>query len=297
MDTIILIRTFVRVVEKGSFSAVANEEMTNQATISKRIANLENKLATKLLVRGSRKHQLTEAGDIYYRHACNILLSIEEAESEVSLMTQRPKGLLRISASTIFASKFISPVLPEFLRQYPLIHLDLKLSEKKIDLTKEGIDIAIRLGELTDSSMIARRLGQHELIIVASKEYINQNGNPNQLMDLSHHNCLIYNLLPKQGAVWQLDKDGIQEEIEVKGNFQCNNGIGLKEMLLSGAGIALIPRWMIEEELAEGSIVHILTEYKKNYPINAVYPNNRYIPLKVRYFLDYFKRSLEKYNS
>lgn len=285
-------RSFIRVVETGSFSAVAREQNTNQATISKRIASLEKKLGTKLLVRGSRKHSLTETGKTYFERVTNIVMEIDEAEAEARSLTATPKGDLRITVPTMFGGMYVAPVISEFLATYPDINLDIKFDENMVDLVKEGIDVAIRLGDLQDSSMIAKNLGYDELIIVASPSYLSNQPTIESTEDLANHNCLIYSLSPKRGTVWVFSDKSETSSIEVTGNFQCDNGMGLKEMLLANAGIALMPKWLVDRELESGQLVHILKDSYKRYPITAVFPNSRYVPLKVRCFVDFMQKMI-----
>lgn len=292
MDTLNAMHSFVRVVETGSFSAVAKEQNTNQATISKRVAALESELGSRLLVRGSRIHKLTETGQSYYERVVNILDEIEEAESEARSLTTTPIGKLRVTVPTMFGSLYVAPVISEFLATYPKIQLDLKFNEKMLDLVEEGIDVAIRLGDLKDSSMIARRLGSDDLIIVASPTYLEKHSVPQHLNQLEKHNCLVYSLSTK-GTVWHFSNQKPDASVQVSGNFQCDNGFGLIEMLLANAGIALMPSWLVGSYIASGQLVHILKDYYKRYPINAVYPMNRYMPLKTKCFMDFMERTIK----
>ena len=291
MDTLVAMKSFVRVVETGSFSAVAKEENTTQATISKRVAALESDLGVRLLVRGSRIHQLTETGQSYYERVINILAEIEQAESEARSLMTTPRGKLRVTVPTMFGCLYISPVIAEFLATYPEIELDLKFSERMLDLVEEGIDIAIRLGDLKDSSMIAKRLGYDDLIIVASPSYLAKHSIPQHPSELSQHNCLVYSLSDK-GTVWSFSNQPADTAVHVSGNFQCDTGFGLMEMLLANAGIALMPTWLVAPYLQSGQLVHILEDYYRRYPINAVYPQNRYIPLKTKCFLDFMAETI-----
>jgi len=292
MDTLIAMRSFVRVVETGSFSSVAKEENTTQATISKRVAALESELGARLLVRGSRVHQLTETGQSYYERVVNILGEIEEAESEARSLTTTPRGKLRVTVPTMFGSLYVAPVISEFLATYPEIELDLKFSEKMLDLVEEGIDVAIRLGDLKDSSMIARRLGADDLIIVASPGYLEKHSEPQHPSELKQHNCLVYSLASK-GTVWSFSNQPSDTAVHATGNFQCDTGSGLMEMLLANAGVSFLPTWLVAPYIESGQLVHILTGYYRRYPINAVYPQNRYIPLKTKCFLDYMERTIK----
>lgn len=293
MDSITAMRSFIRVVETGSFSAVAKEQHTNQATISKRIAGLENKLGTRLLIRGNRSHTLTETGKTYFERAANIVMAIDEAEAEARSLMATPNGQLRITVPTMFGGMYIAPIISEFLATYPEIELDMKFDENAVDLVKEGIDVAIRLGDLQDSSMVAKTLGYDELIIVASPLYLEKHSTPTVLDDLAKHNCLIYSLSPKRGTVWTFSDSSKTTEVAVTGNFKCDNGLGLMEMLQGNAGIALMPKWMVDREIESGELVHILKDYYKSYPISAVFPKNRYVPLKVRCFIDFMAKTIK----
>lgn len=289
MDTLIAMRSFVRVVETGSFSTVAREQNTNQATISKRVAALEASLGVRLLVRGSRSHQLTEAGRSYYERAVNILNEIEEAEAEARSLTYTPRGRLRVTVPTLFGSLYIAPVIAEFLAEFPEIRLDMSFSEKMLNLVEENIDVAIRLGDLKDSSMMARRLGSYKLIIVAAPAYLEKHVEPQHPRELSQHNCLVYTL-GLHGAVWNFPKQNADIAVHVSGNFQCDTGFGLMEMVLAGTGIALMPTWLVAPHIKSGRLIHILTDYNQSFPINAVYPQNRYIPLKTNCFIDFMEK-------
>lgn len=292
MDTLIAMRSFARVVETGSFSAVAKEQNTNQATISKRVAALESELEAKLLVRGSRVHNLTETGKSYYERVVNILHEVEEAESEARSLTATPRGKLRVALPIMFGSLYVAPVMPEFLATYPEINLELKFSEKFVDLVEEGVDIAIRLGELKDSSLIARRLGTDDQIVVASPAYLAQTSEPKHPDELNQHNSLLFSSAEK-GVTWNFSNQKPEVVAQVKGNFQSDTGSGLKEMLLAGAGIAFMPTWSVATEIKEGKLNHVLKDYYRRYPINAVYSKDRYMPLKMRCFLDFMEKVIK----
>lgn len=292
MDTLIAMRSFVRVVETGSFSTVAREQDTNQATISKRVAALEAELGTRLLVRGSRSHKLTEAGQSYYERAVNILNEIEEAESEARSLTSMPRGRLRITVPSLFGSLYVAPLISEFLATFPEIRLDMSFSEKMVNLVEENIEVAIRLGELKDSSMIARRLGSYKLIIVASPNYLKKHSEPQHPRELSKHNCLVYTL-GSHGAVWSFTNQKADSSVNVSGNFQCDTGFGLMEMVLANAGIAFMPSWLVASHIESGQLIHILKNYFQSYPINAVYPQNRYISLKTKCFIDFMEKEIK----
>lgn len=291
MDTLRMMQDFVRVVETGSFSAVATEQSTRQATISKRVAALEDQLGSRLLVRGSRNHTLTETGQSYFERCVRILSEIDEAESEARSLTSTPTGKLRITIPTMFGSLYIAPIIPEFLAMHPHIKLDVQFTEKKIDLIEGGIDIAIRIGELEDSSLIARKLGDDDLILVASPDYLTKFGEPNHPKELKDHNCLIFSL-SKQSVIWSFTNKDSKSSVHVDGNFRCDTGSGLNEMLLANAGIAFMPNWLVADLVEAGKLTHILKDYYKTLPINALYPHNRYVPLKTKCFLEFIRKAI-----
>ena len=186
----------------------------------------------------------------------------------------------------MFGSLYIAPVLPDFLARHPDIQLDVRFSEKQLDLVEEGIDVAIRLGDLQDSSMIAKRLGSDDLIVVASPAYLDKHGTPGHPSELLQHNCLIYSL-GARGNRWQFSGHPADTAVQVNGNFHCDTGFGLMEMLLAGAGVSLMPTWMVAPHIESGQLIRLLTGYHKRYPINAVYPGNAYVPLKTKSFLSF----------
>ncbi len=184
MDALRSMQSFVRIVETGSFTAVAKELNTTQATISKRLAALEKHLGVKLFVRGNRQHALTEAGKSYFQQVSRILDEIEQTEITTRSLTTTPRGHLRVSAPTMFGCMYLATPIARFLETYPDIKIDIKFDEKKIDLVKEGVDVAVRLGNLPDSSLVAKKLGRYQLIIVASPHYLNQHPCPSSLSEL-----------------------------------------------------------------------------------------------------------------
>jgi DNA-binding transcriptional LysR family regulator len=293
MDTLIAMRSFARVVETGSFSAVATEQNTNQATISKRVAALESVLGVRLLVRGSRSHRLTEAGQSYYERAINILAEIDEAESEARSVSSSPKGRIRVTLPTLFGSLYVAPKVPLFLANFPDIHLDMSFSERMVNLVEENIDVALRLGDLKDSSLVAKRLGSYDLLIVATPGYLKTHGEPQHPSELNAHNCLLYTL-GLNGAEWSFTNQNLETAIQVNGNFQCDTGFGLMEMALANAGIAFMPNWLVGTYIESGELVHILKDYHRRFPINAVYPQSRYIPLKTKCFIDFISEVIDE---
>lgn len=292
MDQLVAIRTFVRVVQTGNFSAAAREQSSSQANVSKRVAGLESRLGVKLLTRTSRELSLTEMGSDYYEKCLNILDELDEADASVRSQTASPKGTLRITAPVAFSRLILAPLIKPFVEQYPEINIDLAASDTHVDLIAQGIDLAIRAQKLEDSSLVARHLFDNLMLPVASPDYLKAHGTPKSPEDLKRHNCIVYSLMTSinHWSFSKLDKEFI---VAVKGNFQSSNGDTNLEVALSGLGIVQLPIWMVDQHLKSGKLIQVLADYKAiSIPLNAIYPQNRYIPLKVRCFIDFMKKEL-----
>lgn len=292
MDQLSAMRAFVRVVQTGSFSATGREMNTTQTTISKKVAALESKLGVKLLTRSSRDHALTPVGAEYYEQCVAILGELDEAEARARSEVASPRGVIRIAAPVAFGRLVIAPMISEFFALYPEIKVDLSLSDRHVDLISDGIDLAIRARKLEDSTLVARHLFNNPMILLASPGYLVQHGEPQEPTDLKRHNCLVFSNL-KSINVWQFSRDGKEFTVPVKGNFQSDNGDVLLEVALSGGGLVQLPNWMVDEHINTGRLQQVLGEYSgQNLPFNAIYPQTRYVPLKVRCFIDFMKRKL-----
>ncbi|PSU51635.1 LysR family transcriptional regulator [Photobacterium frigidiphilum] len=292
MDQLGAMRAFVRVVQMGSFSAAAREQDTTQATISKKVAALEKKLGAKLLSRTSRELSLTEVGADYYENCVIILSELDEAEAQVRSQIALPSGLLRVAAPVVFGRQFMAPILVEFLNAYPEIKVDLMLNDKHIDLIADGVDVAIRAKQLEDSTLVARHLFNNPLVVVASPEYLQKNTKPQNPDELKNHNCIVYSML-KSINIWHFEKGNNNISVPVTGSFRCDNGDVILQLVLDGAGIAQLPVWMVDEHIRSGKLAMVLEGYiSKPLPFNAIYPQNRYVPLKVRCFIEYLKQKL-----
>lgn len=292
MDQLGAMRAFVRVVQMGSFSAAAREQDTTQATISKKVAALEKKLGAKLLSRTSRELSLTEVGADYYENCVIILSELDEAEAQVRSQIALPSGLLRVAAPVVFGRQFMAPILVEFLNAYPEIKVDLMLNDKHIDLIADGVDVAIRAKQLEDSTLVARHLFNNPLVVVASPEYLQKNTKPQNPDELKNHNCIVYSML-KSINIWHFEQGNNNMSVPVTGSFRCDNGDVILQLVLDGAGIAQLPVWMVDEHIRSGKLAMVLEGYiSKPLPFNAIYPQNRYVPLKVRCFIEYLKQKL-----
>lgn len=292
MDQLGAMRVFLRVIQTGSFSAAAREKNTSQATISKKISALEDKLGVKLITRTSRELSLTQTGQQYYEHCVNILQEIDEVEASVRSQVSSPKGTLRIAAPAPLSRILLAPLIAEFLYEYPEIEIDMVIDERHIDLVAEGIDIAIRAKKLEDSSLIARPLFSNPLLLVASPSYLEKHGIPTQHNELKYHKCIVYTFKHSLNN-WHFIDKGHQISIPVRGIFRSNSGETNLEMALAGVGITQLPIWMTDRYLESGDLVQVLGSYPSDtVPINAIYPHSRHIPLKVRCFVDFIQEKL-----
>jgi len=286
---------FRRVVEAKNFSAVARETNMSQSTVSKHIAALEDRLGTKLLNRSTRSLKLTEAGKEYYHHCIRILNDFQEAEASIGKGKIKPTGTLRISTSAAFGRTFILPKLNDFFDAYPDINVDLLFDDDYVDLVKEGIDLAIRIGPLADSSLIAKKIGVSPRIVVASPEYLVKNGRPKKPADLVNHNCLLYSL-QKSPDLWYFNsmQEG-DESVRVNGRFKASSHEAICDATIAGLGISIICEWYTTEYVKNGRLNVILEEHKPTtYDIHVVYPERRFVPQKVKSMIDFLANSVNK---
>jgi DNA-binding transcriptional LysR family regulator len=284
---------FARVVERGSFSAVAREMQTSQPTISKVVKALETELGGKLIARSTRQLSLTDEGLRYYAECRQILAAVDAAEHSFQSGKERIAGHLRIGSSVSFGRLQIAPRLAEFLKRYPDIDIDLQLNDQNQDLIREGLDVTFRIGELNDSGLIARQIGITHRVTVAAPDYLRQHGQPQSPVELGAHNCLQFNLLNSQN-LWVFEKNNKRHEVRIKGSVQSNNSEAIREMVLGGLGIALSPVWLFSEDLKAGRVTAILSDYvAQSLPIHAVSPANRRQSARVKAFVDYMSQALD----
>jgi len=294
VDKLNAMAIFVRVVERGSFSAVAREMQTSQPTISKVLHALESGLGGKLIARSTRRLSLTDEGQRYYNECRQILAAVDAAEHSFQSGRESIAGPLRVGSSVSFGRLQIAPRLPEFLQRHPHVQIDLQLSDQTQDLISEGLDVTFRIGALNDSGLIARPIGTTHRVTVASPDYLRQNGQPQTPEDLSRHNCLQFNLLTSQN-LWVYETGALRHEVRIRGNAQSNNSEAIREMVLGGLGIALSPVWLFSEDLKAGRVSAILQDYTaRSLPIHAVYPANRRQSARVKAFVDYMAQALEQ---
>jgi len=291
-DRIACIKSFVRTVETGSFSAVAREMNTTQPSISKQIAALEEYLDVQLLVRSTRKVSLTDEGHRFYQHCLQVLETLAEAESSVG-KRQQPSGLLRVNCSVAFGQMQILPRLSRFLDRYPLIKIDLTLADYYVDLVEEGIDLAIRIGHFSDRTLISELIGTTRLVTVGAKSYFDKFPEPQVPSDLTTHNCIVYTR-PASSNQWHF-KD---ESVTVNGNLQVNDSAALRDAVARGIGIGISPIFAFWDGLqakfpSESLLKLVLEAYEPlPLPIQVVYRRGRFLSAKLRCFIDFLKDEL-----
>ena len=287
MDILGPMQTFVRVVEAGSFTAVAGRQNTTQPTISRQIAALEEHLGARLLTRTTRVLTLTDDGRAFYEHALRALEALSEAENAVGRRRSKPSGLLRIATPVVFGRLHIVPRLQAFLARFADVTVDLVMSDTFTDLAEQGIDLAIRVGEITDPGLIAKRIGTVRRVTVASPTYLKAHGTPRTPADLADHSCIVYTRLAT-GNRWIFESADGPLDVEVKGRYRADNSEAVREGVLAGLGIAVIPAFAFCGEIESGKVKTLLKfNEPKQLPMNAVYSSRRFVPLKVRVMIDY----------
>ncbi|GAB3442517.1 LysR family transcriptional regulator [Massilia solisilvae] len=281
--------TFARIVETGSFSAVAREMMTTQPAVSKQLQALEKHLGTKLLVRSTRSHSLTEAGRLYYERCRQVLDTLEEARLEVHRAEHEISGLLRVAAPAAFGRLHIVPRLAAFYERYPKIKVELQLDDSFVDLVGAGIDVAFRVGELKDSRLIARRIGTAHRATLASPAYLARYGEPRHPSELAHHQCLVYTGLANINEWIYKDEGNADIVVRIGGNFRSNSSEAIRQAVREGLGISYSTQWIYGDDIRHGRIKPILTQYRPpSLPLNVVFQPARRPSLKVNHFVSFF---------
>lgn len=277
---------FARVVAARGMSAAGRELNLSPAVISKRIRRLEERLGVRLLQRTTRQLALTEAGQGFYERVISILSSVEEAEAWVSQGSETVRGMLRVSAPTSFARMHIAPHLNRFLDLYPGVTVEIILSDAYVDIVGEGFDLAIRIADLQDSSLVARRLAPNHRILCAAPAYLERRGMPKTLEDLGHHHLLTHG-----AGDWRLEGPEGSGHVRVHGPLRTNSSEVVREAVVAGIGIALRSTWDVAPELRAGRLVQVLPAYAGSHrvAIHAVYPSRRHLEQKVRAFVDFLQ--------
>lgn len=289
MENLTDIAVFVRVVESGSFTKTAEQLQLSRAVVSKYLSRLEARLGVRLLHRTTRRLSVTEAGAALFEASRGALSRIEDAELEVARLQRAPRGTLKINVPMSFGLLHISPQLPQFLKAYPEVSVDLTMEDRFVDLVAEGYDLAIRVTRLADSALVARKLAPCRQVVCASPEYLAKHGCPRTPEDLSAHNCVIYSYLP---PVWRfIDRSRRESAAPVRGNLRVNNGMAQCEAALSGLGIIIIPTFYVGDLIRQQRLVVLLDDYAMpEIGVYAVYPQRKYLSPKVRAFVEFLAK-------
>jgi DNA-binding transcriptional LysR family regulator len=293
MDRLAAMEIYIRVVDTGSFSAAARHFDIGQPAVSKSVAQLEEWLGVKLLLRSTRSLTPTQAGQSFYLRAKR---SVEEADEAVLAARGTAAGLtgkLRVSAAVCFARLHIVPRLPEFLEKHPELDLELILDDRNIDLVAEGIDLALRMGVLPDSSMTARRIGEARRRVLATPEYLARYGTPTSPSDLLSHRAVIYSRDWGGGEHWTFKKETVEQSVKLEGRVTISATEGLRAAVFSGLGIAVASEWAFSPELRSGRVVSVIDDwYLPNIALSALYPTGRMASSKARHFATFVQDCL-----
>jgi len=292
MDRFRQIETFVAVALRGSLSAAASAEGVTPAVVGRRIDALEARLGVKLLVRTTRRITLTFEGSAFLEDCQRILNDFHNAEASVSLGGVKASGHVRVTAPAGFGRRHVAPLLPRFIEANPDVTVSLDLSDRLADIVNEGIDIAIRIGQLDDSSLVGVKLAANQRVVVASPSYLAERGAPANPEDLAGHNCLTFGTYGNQARGWLFTIDGKPTAVRIAGNMECNDGAVLHDWALAGRGLAWRSMWEVGEDLAAGRLVTVLDAFAApDNAIHAVFAQRRHLPLRVRMLIDYLKNT------
>ena len=283
---------FVNVVREGGFSAAAKVLELAPSAVSKQVSRLEDRLNVRLLNRTTRQLSMTEEGETYFQRATAILADIEEAESLVADRHGSPRGMLRVTSSITFGRHQIVPLMPEFLNAFPDVRLQLSLSDNVVDLVQERFDVAIRVADLNDSSLVVRRLAVDRRVVCAAPSYLERYGTPQSPEALRDHNCLVIMNIPSMQD-WEFIFGGTTRKIHVEGRLETNSGVAVHEAALDSIGIAQLPAYLVAPDLRAGRLVSFLEDrLAKGKTIYVVYPHTRHLSPKVRAFIDFLVAKL-----
>jgi DNA-binding transcriptional LysR family regulator len=279
---------FVRVVDSNGFSAAAPALGLSPSAVSKLITRLEARLGVRLLQRTTRALHLTQEGEVFYAAAKRIVGEIETLENQIAGQSSTPSGVLRVTTSLAFSTHQLAPVLSEFLARYPLVRFELLPTDRVIDMVEEGIDIAIRIGRLADTSFMARKIGEDKRLICAAPSYLARHGTPQKPEDLRRHNCLVSRDRTQLNR-WPFKVDGQVVEIEVSGRVAVTEGETQMQLALQGVGIVRVTRLTLAHAIRDGSLVPLLGEFsaEESVGIHAVYPHRRHLAPKVPAFVNF----------
>jgi DNA-binding transcriptional LysR family regulator len=290
MDKLKQMEAFVTAVDCGSLAKAALELGVTPAMLGRRVDALERRLGVKLLHRSTRHLSLTEQGSVFLDQCRKLLSDLEGAEELMSAGRHMATGHLRVTAPAGFGRKHVAPHAPGFLAANAQVQISFDLTDRVVDLVREGYDMGIRIGSVLDPNLVAIKLGRNQRVVCASPAYLKRHGIPRTLADLERHNCLAFNPQGGQLGGWYFQDKGKLVTIRVRGNLDCNDGELLHRWAAEGLGLAWRSTWEIQAELARGELVTVLDKYAiADYDIRAVYPHQRHVPAKVRFFIEHLK--------
>ena len=287
MDTFTAMKVYCSVVENDSLAGAARSLNVSPSVVSKQLSALEDRLGVRLLNRTTRRISVTQEGTAYYESCKRIITDVAEAENAASSAHAAPRGLLKITAPVTFAHRHLTPHLPKFLDMFPEVEVQVQVNDRVVDLVDEGIDLAIRISQLKDSSLIARRLAPNRRYIAATPEYLKKNGTPNAVDDLKEHRLITW---PPGNPLndWHFLINGIERIMKVNGAIAVNEGDGILTTLLAGGGLGMTQEFLAGPYVREKKLVPLLEEFvREDNPIYAVYPSNKHLSPKVRAFVDF----------
>ena len=288
MDRFEDLQTFVAVVEAGSFTAAAARLDTAKSAVSRRVSALEERLGVQLLRRTTRHLSLTDSGKSFYERSARILADLDEAESAIAQEHGELHGTLKVALPLSFGLRHMCKPVAEFSRRHPRVEFDLDFNDRRVDLVEEGADLAIRIGHLADSSLIAKRIFEVRTVVCGSRSYFDEHGMPQTPQDLLHHKCLVYGNLSDPTKWVCRDADGKAHKVNVNAAMTATSGDFLSAAAIQGLGIAMQPTFIAGEAISRGELVAVLTDYE--WPVSpawAVYPPTRHLSYRVREFIDF----------
>lgn len=281
------IRAFVQVFEAGGFSAAARQHSRSKALLSKYVTDLEDHLGVRLMNRTTRKLSLTEAGETYYRDVSAIVQQLDDLDATIADQSAAPRGLLRVSAPRNFGETRLAPAIYDFMQAQPEVDLDLRLEDRMVDLVDEGIDVALRITAMPDSSLIARRIADTQLWLCASPSLLEQDGVPDTPAGLKDRDCIIDTNRANSGN-WHFRDESKTISVHVSGRVRVNSPVAAMQAAVHGMGFALLPSYVAEPEVAAGRLRAVMERYCPEGPsLSAVYPHRRHLPGKVRALIDH----------
>ncbi|URQ86637.1 LysR family transcriptional regulator [Pseudoalteromonas sp. SCSIO 43088] len=282
------ISEFVYVAENESFTLASKRMAISTAQVSRQISALEKRLNIKLFYRTTRKVSLTEEGRVFYQHCRSVLDGLDAAERAITNLQSKPQGKIKLTAPVTYGEKQVLPLVNNFMKQYNDVEVSAYLSNRQIDIVDEGYDLAIRLGKLSDSTMMAKKLGKRTNYVCASPSYLEKQGIPHSISELNKHSCLL-----GTNDHWHFRESGREKSIRVTGRLRYNNGYSLTDAALKGLGIVQLPDYYVQQHIQRGELVTLLDSYRApDEGIWAVYPQNRHLSPKIRLLVDYLAEQL-----